>query len=339
MTRRIAIAYNEARPPDEGEDLRVYEASVALYDAVDNVHAACVELGWTVERVVVGRDPRPLLDAAARADVVVNFVEDIDGDARLEAAAAWLLEWAGAAFTGSPGLALSLALDKHVAKACLSAAGVPVPAGGLLTDAERDPLPPLAYPVIVKPAREDASLGIERGSVVADEAAARAQAARIVGRFGQPAVVEEFIDGRDLTVALLTRGGGGAPPEMLPIREFDYTGMPAGLPRILTYESKWVPDSDEFRGSPAVPAHGLSADAQRRIEAVARAAWDAIGLRDYARVDMRLPAGDAPVVIDVNPNPDLSSEAGMADTARQTGIEYREMIRRIVEGALDRGSA
>lgn len=339
MTIRVAIAYNEARPPDDGEDLRVYEASVALYDAVDNVQAACLELGWRPERVLVGRDPRTLLDAAARADVVVNFVEDIDGDARLEAAAAWLLEWAGAAFTGSPGLALSLSLDKHLAKACLAASGVQVPAGGVLADAQRDPLPPMVYPVIVKPAREDASLGIERDSVAGDEAVARAQAARIIGRFDQPAVVEEFIDGRDLTAALLTRGAGGGPPEMLPIREFDYTDMPPGLPRILTYESKWVTDSDEFRGSPAVPARGLSADAQRRIEQAARATWDAIGLRDYARIDMRLRDDDTPVVIDVNPNPDLSSHAGMADTARQTGIDYRQMIRRIVEGALARGTA
>lgn len=336
MPLRVAILYNEVPPPEPGEDLREYEANIALYDAVDMVAAACRDNGWEPRPVVAGADPRDVVAAAFDSDVVVNFVEAIGSDARLEAAAAWLLEWTGVPFTGSSGLALSLSLQKNVTNACLAAAGISVPAGCLLEDAG-DPLAQLHYPLIVKPSREDASLGIELGSVVADEAAARAQAARIIRRFAQPALVEEFIEGRDVTSALLTRGAGSGPPEVLPAREFDYTGRPSSLPNILTYDSKWAEESEDFLTSPAIAVTDLTDEVSARIASVALASWNAIGLRDYARIDMRLPPNGRPVVIDVNANPDLSSNAGMADTARHVGISYPEMVGRIVEGALDRG--
>ncbi len=334
---RVAILYNEPAPPDPDEDLRMYEANIALYDAVESMATACRENGWEPFSVVAGPDPRDVLAAAANTDVVVNFVEAIGPDARLEAAVAWLLEWTGTPFTGSGGLALSLALHKNLTNACLAAAGVRVPAGCLLEDAAADPLPLLRYPLIVKPSREDASLGIEAGSIVADETAARAQAARVIRRFDQPVVVEEFIEGRDLTSALVTRGGGSGPPQILPVREFAYSNPPPGRPNILTYDSKWDEQSVDFRTSPAAVPANLPDDARERIASAALAAWNALGLRDYARVDMRLPADGHPVVIDVNANPDLSSNAGLADTAAQAGISYPDLVRRIVEGALDRG--
>jgi len=231
---------------------------------------------------------------------------------------------------------LSLALDKSIAKACLATAGVRV-AAGCVVAGEGDPIPRLRYPLIVKPVREDASIGIESGSVVYGEPAARAQAARIIERFHQPALIEEFIEGRDVTAALLTRGASGEPPELLPISEFDYTNLPAGEPRILTYDAKWDVASAAYMGSPAVYPDDLKTDTVARIGSVARDAWDAIGLRDYARVDMRVPPDGPPVVIDVNPNPDLSTTAGFAGAAARVGISYETLIRRIVEGALARG--
>jgi D-alanine-D-alanine ligase len=332
---RVTIAYNDPEPgPDD--DLREFEANMALYDAVDNVEEACRDNGWEVSRVVVGTDPTVLVEAAKRADVVVNFIEAIGDDARLEAAAAWLLEWIGVPFTGSPGRALSLSLHKDTAKACLATAGVRVAPGCVLMDAS-DPIPELRYPLIVKPSREDASLGIEERSVVQDEAEARAQAARVINRFRQPVIVEEFIGGRDLTSALLTHGKAGGPPQVLPIREFDYTRLPSGMPRILTYDAKWNVDSPAFMGSPPVATEDLDDQTVERIATAALTAWEVVGLRDYARIDMRLPEDGLPVVIEVNPNPDLSSNAGFADTAAQIGIGYPELVRRIVEGALARG--
>jgi D-alanine-D-alanine ligase len=331
----VTIAYNEPQPGPE-DDLGEFEANLALYDAVDNVEQACRDNNWDVARVVVGADPTVLLDAAARTDVVVNFVEAVGDDARMEAAVAWLLEWIGVPFTGSPGLALSLALHKDTAKACLAAAGVRVAPGCVMKDAS-DPIPHLRYPLFVKPSREDASLGIEERSVVRTEEEARAQVARVIRRFRQPVLLEEFIDGRDLTSALLTRGAAGGAPEVLPIREFDYSGLPAGHPKILTYDAKWDVDSPAFIGSPAAHPHDLDDVARERLTAAALTAWKVIGLRDYARIDMRLPEDGAPVVVDVNPNPDLSSNAGLADTAAKVGIGYPDLVRRIVEGAFARG--
>lgn len=334
MSLRVVVLHNEPVPPGPGEDLHEYEANLALYDAVGSVESGCRENGWE-PLVRVADDPRSVLDAAAEADVVVNLVEGIGDDARMEAAAAWLLEWSGVPFTGSPGLAMSLALHKHVAKACLAASGVDVPAGVLLDD-PAGAIPALRYPLIVKPSREDASLGIEPESVVADESAARRRAARVIERFAQPALLEEFVEGRDVTAALLTTGGDGE-PELLPISEFDYRARTDGSPNILTYDAKWDEQSEAFKTSPPVFPGDLPPEVSGRIEAAAREAWAVIGLRDYARIDMRLRADGRPVVIDVNANPDLSRGAGLTNAAARAGIPFPEMIARIVRGALHRG--
>jgi D-alanine-D-alanine ligase len=271
--------------------------------------------------------------AAAAPDVVFNLCESIDGVSSLEPLLPLLLERAGVAYTGSAPLTLGLALHKHKAKDVLRGAGVPTPEAVVLTtpDVSQVALP---FPLIVKPVREDASIGISSDSVVHDRAALERQVTFILARYRQPVLVERYIEGREIYVSMLERPGDEI--EILPLHEIDFSEMPAGRPRIVSFEGKWVETSPEFSGTKPVACEGLTTSAVSRIGRVARTAFAAMELRDYARLDLRLSADETPYVIDVNPNCDLSPTAGFARAAQAAGLEYAAVARRIVALARSR---
>lgn len=267
--------------------------------------------------------------SALRADVVFNLVEALGGDARLEPAFAWALELQRLRYTGAPPRAMTLCLEKPVAQAVLRAAGVLVPRHVVLTHGD-EPLAGLNLPAIVKPAREDASHGIDSASVVHDESALRTRARHVIEHYAQPAIVEEFIAGREINVGLLVTPRG---LETLPLSEIDYAGFPPGMPRIVSYAGKWIETSRDWALTQVVAARDLD-DAQRtRIESIALRAFDVLGLRGYGRVDMRLDARGEPFVIDVNPNPDISPDAGFALAAARAGWSHADVVAWIVASA------
>jgi D-alanine-D-alanine ligase len=308
----------------------------AREDVLGTVHSVAKALdaiGWEAGTVGVGAD---LDDAMAEIaefspDVVFNLCESLDGMSTLEPLLPMLLERVGVAYTGSSPLTLGLAVHKHKAKDVLRGAGVPTPEAMLLTtpDVSRVTLP---FPLIVKPVREDASVGITVDSVVHDRAALERQVTFVLARYRQPALVERYIEGREIYVSLLGRSDGGA--DMLPLYEIDFSEMPAGSPRIVSFDGKWVESSPEFRGTKPVPCEGLPEAALSRIAEVASTGFAAMELRDYARLDVRLAADGTPYVIDVNPNCDLSEGAGFARAARAAGLGYDDVVRRIVDLAL-----
>ena len=301
------------------------------------VAGACRELGHEVTELAIPAEPARAIDGlrAARADVAFNLVETWRGEARLESAFAALLEALGIPFTGSGSATLALALDKFVAKTLFLAHAVPVPAAVCVQTGD-EPLEGIAFPAIVKPVREDASHGIALESVVADVAAARARARLVAQRYAQPALVEEFVDGRELNVSIL---GAWQDAQVLPLGEIDFDAFPAGQPRLVTYTAKWVTDSEEYRGSQSIAARPLDAATDARVRDVALAAYRALGLRDYGRVDIRLHPERGPLVLEVNPNPDLSPDAGFVRAAARAGIGYVELISRLLEAAPARRSS
>jgi D-alanine-D-alanine ligase len=332
---RIALTYGvdlEFAPGDEAW----LEPSCGL-ESVEAVEAACLEAGWEIWRVAVDDDLAAVVRALEqrRPDVIFSMVESVKGDARLEAGMGYVMEWLGIPFTGAPPLALSLALHKPQSRATLRSAGIPIPRGVVL-DRSDGPLDDLRYPVIVKPAREDGSIGIASANVATTEATARERARLVMEKFAQPAIVEEFVGGREFPVSLL---GPTEDPEVLPLREIDYR-LPPQLPRLLTYEAKWVTDSPEYGGTPSVPAVDVDPDLDHRVRSIARAAYRAIGLRDYGRVDVRLHESEGPLVVDVNPNPELlPGDAGIAGAALDAGVSFTELVRFIVLQAAERRSS
>jgi D-alanine-D-alanine ligase len=335
----VAIVYDALALADPGGgDVGAAERAAveAVGSVIDDVAAVAVEMGARVERVALSPDGPTFLRQIAALDVelVVNFAETWGGRADREAAVGWALEARGLPYTGAPPRALTLCLDKPTTRAVLAAEGVDV-APGLVLRGVDEPWPapvPTAGPWIVKPAAQDASHGIDAESVVPDAAAACARARHLFSRGLGPALVERFIDGRELNVSVVALDD--ASPCVLPVAEIVYGQLPKGLPRILTYASKWDPASADYQGSVSVEARDLAPALRAAVERTALQAWRALGLAGYGRVDLRVDAADRPVVIDVNPNPDISRDAGLALAAARAGIEYGRLVRGLFGGAL-----
>jgi D-alanine-D-alanine ligase len=193
----------------------------------------------------------------------------------------------------------------------------------------------IGFPAIVKPAREDASVGICSASVVHNQKALEQRVAYVLENYRQPALVEEFIEGREIYVSILERVD--ADPMVFPFFEIDFSDMPGDRPNIVSFEGKWVEDSVEYKGTRPVRCEGLSPELRALIATTALSAFRAVGLRDYGRMDFRLSAAGVPYVIDVNPNCDLSDLAGgYSRAAKAAGLSYKELILRIAELALTR---
>jgi D-alanine-D-alanine ligase len=274
-----------------------------------------------------------LLSRIGRAppDLVFNLCESLCGDARHEAVVPSLLELLGVPCTGSGSLALGLSLRKDRAKDLLRARAVPTPEAVTLGGRGLDgvALPP--FPLIVKPTREDASVGISSASVVRDRAGLAQAVARVVDELDQPALVERYVEGRELYVSLL----GNAPPRALPFHEIDFSAMPPELPRIVSYSGKWEASSVEFAGTRPTRCV-LDEETRERVERAAQAAFEALGLADYGRVDVRLASDGTPFVIDVNPNCDLTDGAGFSRAAAYGGYDYPSLIEEVCRVALER---
>lgn len=337
--RSIAIVHDATDAASAETGAAEAAAVAAVLGVVDDIAAIAVGAGLRVDRVPLPPDSAGLFRAITdiRADLVVNLAECWRGIARYEIGIGWLLELAGKPYTGAPPRALALCLEKPLTRAVLAAAGVPVPRGGTIGRA--DATLPTALgehgPWIVKPAAQDASHGIDLGSVVRDEPTLRARVAHLIERGIGPALVEEYIDGRELNVSIVELDG--APPRVLPIAEIDFRSFPHAS-KILTFAAKWDEASEEYQGSTSVEARDLAPDLRAQIEEVALAAWRALGLRDYGRVDLRVDAR-GPFVIDVNPNPDLSRGAGLCLAAERAGIGYGELVSGILRGAARRAVA
>jgi D-alanine-D-alanine ligase len=289
-----------------------------------------VGLGVTKDVIATLTELRALKPAA-----VFNLCESIYGDNRFESLMPLLLELEGIPYTGSESFALALALRKEKVKEVLLGRGVAVPRGQLVSTEFECAALDLRFPVIVKPAREDASVGITSASVVSDQMALEQRVRHILEHYRQPALVEEFIEGREIYVSLL--GQVGHEPQVFPFFEIDFSDMPPDRPKIVSFEGKWVEDSVEYKGTRPVRCTGLSDQLRDKIARTARAAFATVGLRDYGRIDIRLSADGTPYVIDVNPNCDLSDLAGgFSRAAKAAGLSYKEVILRLTTLALSR---
>jgi len=312
---------------DEGE-----EARVDVLRVVDAVRSALSSAGHTVGVCAIGADFMGALQRIRHEapDVVFNLCESLSGDARGEAVVAAVLEQLGVTFTGSPALALGLALHKDKAKALLRGSLIPTPDWQFLPEGAPAVVGCPDYPVIVKPAREDASIGISFGSV-ANDPEGLWEAVHRVWRMHQPALVERFVEGRELCVSFL----GNTPRTVLPLREISFGPSFAGRPRIVSYLAKWDTCTPEFRDTTSVPCQ-LPPETESHVVECARRAFEVLGCRDYGRVDVRLDGDGTPYVIDVNPNCDLHPDAGFARAAQAAGIDYPSLLATLLENALER---
>jgi D-alanine-D-alanine ligase len=331
--KRVAVLYN-----DDGDLLTKGASDDRL--AWDGGPAVGREVAGALERrgfrayeVPCGSEIKSLVDRLERLnpDIVFNVCESFEGESRLEAEVASLLEVLRIPFAGNDPLALGIAHDKARCKELLKGCGLPVAewrvfsAGTLTAD-----LAGLAPPFIVKPRCEDGSHGLTARSVCNSTDEALAMAAETSAIWRQDCLIEEFLPGREFNVGVLFKN------LVLPPSEIAYE-LPAGLPNLVTFEAKWVRGSVYDRGTPVrIPAENVAERLAEQLRSLALAAWRALGCRDYARIDLRLDAAGDPRILEVNPNPDISPDAGLARAAEKAGIPYDELIAGIADCAFAR---
>jgi D-alanine--D-alanine ligase len=318
---RVGLTFNIKRIDPAENDA---EAEFDSPKTIAALTAAIESYGHTVVPLEANADLPHSLTAAA-PDVVFNIAEGQRGRGR-EAQVPALCELLGIPYSGSDPTTLSLCLDKGLTKQILRSAGIDTAGWQVLTTG-REKLKPLRYPVIVKPNAEGTSKGITSASVVADEAAARAAARALVDRYGQPALVEEYIVGRELTVGLL----GEKRPKMLPPMEVVFVDPPEHP--VYGFEEKQA-DTTRVRFECPAP---LGPTELKKVEKTVRDTFAALDCRDVARIDLRLAPDGTVYVIEVNPLPGLTPEfSDLVMISKVAGMDYRTLIGEILAGSIKR---
>lgn len=268
--------------------------------------------------------------ACLKPDYVFNLVESLDGTGRFIHFVPALLEHMAIPFTGCGSESLYTTTNKIRTKEQLRYAGIDTPdwtAGGSEDGWMMDSDPPY----IVKPAWEDASVGLDDASIVYTREDLAQVFREKVERYGH-CLVESYVEGREFNVSLLAAKETGV--QVLPVAEILFAAYPAGKPRIVGYDAKWEPSSFEYSNTPRSFDFPANQNALiEHIEHIARRCWDIFGLRGYARVDFRVGQDSRPWVIEINANPCISPGAGFEAAADRAGIQYNRMIERILEGA------
>jgi D-alanine-D-alanine ligase len=351
---KVSVIYNEPRntasedhwlrrsdPGYHPPSKELIDASeIGVVEQMRSIATALKEHGHQVTIFSADDDTQKLclFLSSERPEVIFNCCESILGQSKLEMNVAALYELFRISYTGSPPLALGLALEKALAKAVFLANGIPTPRHQLFEHEKLESLDPqMRFPLIVKPVHEDASIGIDSNAIVHDQASLTKRVRFIQKEFDQPALAEEFIDGRELNVAVLAASDSKF--ITLPISEITFDTMPEGMPHIVSYEAKWVEESPLYRTTlPKCPAE-LPDNIAIEARAIALKAANAVGLRDYGRVDMRMDANGNLFVLEANPNPDISEDAGFMRAARTSGRTFASTINEILDRAVERRRA
>jgi len=301
----------------------------------EEIFDALTKLGHEpVYQVVDGRDQSLIALARADADVFFNLTESYAGDDTKDMNLAAYLDLLDKPYTGAGPHALYLAQDKALAKKIFAFHSIRTPFFATSYRGKLDHSHDIAFPLIVKPCSEDGSIGIDMGSVVGSVKELMERIHYIHEEFDAPALIEEYIEGREIYAAVL----GNESPEVLPMVELDLSKLPEGTPKIAGKEVKWEKDTEHYRVTKSAPAEDLDEETAQRLSETALAAYQALKLRDYGRIDMRLTPKGEVYVIEANPNPWLSSGAEFHMAARKAGRTYTQLIGEIIDLARGRYS-
>lgn len=330
---KVGVLYNLLERLEKGEQKDLL-AEQSVIEEIGAIEEGVRALGYQFFLKAVENEIDTVLCwlKEIRPDVIFNLCESVYGDTCKEMNIPALLELLRIPYTGSPPLTLGLCQDKGKVKDILTSQGILTPRYKIF-DREVGLLKGNTFPIIVKPLHEDGSLGISSQSVVYDDEALNRQIRYVIEEYKQPALVEEYIDGRELNVGLMEMNGR---VQTLPISEIDYSEFPEGVPKICGYEAKWVEGSMEYQRSKPICPAPLEWVLQKQVEHLAIKVFKLFGCRDYARVDMRIDRDGKIYILEVNPNPDISPPSGMARAIRVQGMTYAEFIGKVLEKALQR---
>ena len=323
-------------PEDEGStssDKAPLTRTLDKKEVEDEVAETLEKLGHDATLHVLDGSTKGL-HALARmeCDLVFNLAESFGGNDTADHCIAAYLELLGKRITGAGSHGLLYAQDKAMAKKILEFHGIHTPVFARSFRGRLDFSHDLEFPVIVKPAREDGSIGIEFNAVVSSIRELMERIDWLHANFDSPVLIEEYVEGREMYVGVL----GNENPTALPIVELDLSKLPEGTPRIAGAEVKWGKGTKAYRDTKSAIAEDLPEEAVDKMQQTAIAVFQALELRDYARIDMRLRPDGRVAVIEANPNPWLASKAEFAMAARKSGRNYTQLIEEIVDLAQSR---
>ena len=330
---QIAILYNTETGTVRGEPQDII-ALQETENTAQTIQEALSTLGYQTNKISVNASlvelSNTLSNYSNQDTFIFNICDGFGGKNFGSVQVIELIEEFGFKHTGATAAVIAQCTDKARAKEFLIRNGVPTPAYEIFDRPEGKTS--LEFPIIVKPQLEDASLGIDLRSVVCTQAELLARVRYVIEQYDQPALVEEFVQGRELSVALL---GNGEEIETLPISEDDYCNIENPLQRLLTYEAKWIAESPYYQNISVHCPASLEPDVEQLTYQTAINAFHAIGLRDLGRIDIRY-HNLIPYVIDINEIPDLSIDSGFPRETRLAGYTYPQMVERILDTALRR---
>jgi len=310
-------------------------SEIGVVEEMEDIKSALNSLGYKTTVFNVDGNAFRLIDylREEKPDLVFNLVECVENESQQEMNVAGVYELLKIPYTGAGAFALGTALNKPRVKEILAYYGIKTPKFQVFRTPEKVALNDgLGFPLIVKPSQEDASVGISDASVVYSMNELRRQVRYVFQEFDQPALVEQYIEGRELNVAIV----GNKKPIALPISEIDFSGLHEGMHKIVSYDAKWMHGTVAFDGTKGVCPADVTPAQEAKLKELALRCYEIIGCRDYARVDFRLTKENVLYVLEVNPNPDISDDAGFARSARTYGFTFPQIVGKIVESALER---
>ncbi len=327
---KVFIAYNETDQESAADPLDVISEAAVKQEARD-VYAAVEQTGHVPSFLPIRNFPADLQKISdEKPDAIFNLCEGYRGKASHEMHLAGVWELLNIPYTGNTPLTLGLAQDKVLTKKLLESRKIPTPLYQVFNKLPENTF--MEYPLIVKPASEDASLGITRDSVIYNFDALKKRVNNLIQKYKQPVLVERFIEGREFNISIM----GGSPAKVLPISEINFTRLDPGQPHITSYEAKWLPEHPLYKKTPPVCPAKINKELEERLKDIALQVFKLLQGRDYGRVDVRVDARERIFVLEYNPNPDISVGAGFSNAVKASGMSYPDFITQVLNNAINR---
>jgi D-alanine-D-alanine ligase len=330
---RIGVLYDYWWDEDEEQAEGERPKKKSPEEDVQQVYEALKKGGHNPVYVRLDGTRESLIELAqSQTDLLFNLVESFAGDDSQDKSVAGYLELLGRRFTGAGSSGLHVAQDKTLAKKIFTFHGIHTPYFTTVYRGRIEHSHDIQFPVIVKPAREDGSIGIQFGAVCSSIKELMERIDYIHAEFDSPALIEEYIEGRELYIGVL----GNEKPQALPVVELDLSKLPEGTPRIAGSEVKWEEDSAAYKATKPFFPEDLDEALVTKLQETAVQAFTALQLRDYGRIDFRLAPDNTIHVLEVNPNPYLLASAELSMAAKKSGRSYDALITEIVDSAMGR---
>jgi len=335
MTLRVGLTYNLKKTVDSSSGQPVdFYIEFDDEETVDAIAEALRKGGCEVVKIEANEEAYTKLQSL-KPDIVFNIAEGLRGESR-ESQVPAILEILGIPYTGSGPLTLAIALDKALTHQVLSVNGVPSPNFQVFSMPNQKRQCKLEFPLIVKPLAEGSSKGIRSKSLVKDEQSLREQLSWVINTYNQPAIVEEFLPGREFTIGLI----GNEDPLVLPIVEILLEKLPSGASPIYSYEAKWIWDVPEKPLDIFCCPANVSAELEKEIKQTAIRTFKVLNCRDLCRMDVRIDKAGKPRILEVNPLPGLipdpDAHSCLPEAAREAGFTYEQLICTVLWQALKR---